>query len=92
MGMGSSVAGIIALGSVLSGESTFKENMASILTAVCMLSTMLIFPYITKIYQKHNEKKKDFFHFYLDFWLQFVLNFQLLFCCLILALNEISKI
>ena len=59
MGMSSSVSGIIALTNVLSGKSTLGENIASILTAFCMLVAMIIFPTVSKQYQKGREKKKE---------------------------------
>lgn len=59
MGMGSSVSGAIALMKVISGEASLKENLTQILTALCMLTAMLIFPTISKAYQKNRNKKKE---------------------------------
>ena len=59
MGMSSSIAGVTALIRVLNHESTLKESFSSILTAFCMLTAMLVFPTINKMYQKNRSKKKE---------------------------------
>lgn len=59
MGMSSSIMGVTALIKVVSGESTLKENITSILTAFLMIIAMLVFPMANKAYQKHREKNKE---------------------------------
>ncbi len=59
MGMSSCVTGAIAFVSVMSGEATFKDSIGQILTAVAMLGAMIVFPFITKMYNKSQKKKKE---------------------------------
>ncbi|MBE6155549.1 MAG: type VII secretion protein EssC [Firmicutes bacterium] len=59
MGMSASITGVTALIRVLNGEATFKDSFSSILTAVCMITAMLVFPMANKMYQKNRNKKKE---------------------------------
>jgi len=59
MGMGSSISGIIALVGVLRKETTFKENMTSIITALTFLIAMLVFPSLNRAYQNYRRKKLE---------------------------------
>lgn len=59
MGMGSSVTGVLAIIKVVSGEASLKDNITSILTAVCMILAMLVFPSVNKAYQKHKNTQKE---------------------------------
>ncbi len=59
MGMSASVSGATALIKVIMGEESFKDNFTSILTAFCMITAMLVFPTINKMYQKRKKEKKE---------------------------------
>ena len=59
MGMSSTVAGAVAFVNVASGTSTLKDSYPSILTAFCMVTAMVIFPAITKAYNKRSKAKKE---------------------------------
>ena len=59
MGMMSMVSGVTAVQKIMSGESTFKEQLSPILMCVCMLIAMIIFPLIQRAYNSHKKKKKE---------------------------------
>ena len=59
MGMSSCVTGTLALLRVLNGESTWSSSIGSIITAFCMMGAMIIFPAVTKAYNKRLKRKKE---------------------------------
>lgn len=59
MGMMSMVSGVTALQKVLSGESTLKEQLSSIIMTVSMLIAMIIFPLVQKFYDKKKKIAKE---------------------------------
>lgn len=59
MGVTSFMSGITAIMNVISGKATFKENATSIITSISMLVSMLVFPFLQKMWQKVNLLKKE---------------------------------
>ena len=59
MGMMSLVSGLTALQRVLEGKSTIKDEFTSLLTCVCMLCAMILFPLAQKFYTKIKKKQKE---------------------------------
>ncbi len=59
MGMGSCVTGVLALLKVMNGEATWRDSISSIITAFAMIAAMVVFPSITKAYNKNLKKKKE---------------------------------
>ena len=59
MGMSASVSGATALIKVMMGDASLKDNFTSILTAFCMITAMLVFPTMNKLYQKRKAAKKE---------------------------------
>ena len=59
MGMMSMVSGVTALQKILSGESTIKEQLSSLLMCGCMLVSMILFPLFQKFYTKRKKIQKE---------------------------------
>ncbi len=59
MGMSSCVTGVLAFLRVMNGETTWKDSIGSIMTAFAMMAAMIVFPSITKAYNKHSKQKKE---------------------------------
>ncbi len=56
MGMSSMMTGVVTFTNVMNGTTPLKEAWTSLLTAVAMLTCMLVLPSITKMYNKHKKK------------------------------------
>lgn len=59
MAMMSATSGVTALNSVLEGKSDFKDVAPTILSSVVMMSTMLLWPTLSKAYQRKQTKKNE---------------------------------
>ena len=59
MGMMSMVTGVTSLQKVISGESSLKNEFASLLMCLCMLVSMILFPLVQKFYTKRKKKEKE---------------------------------
>ena len=59
MGMMSLVTGMTSLQKVLSGESTVKQELGSLLVCGCMLLSMIVFPLVQKFYEKIKKAQKE---------------------------------
>lgn len=59
MAMTSATTGFTALNSVLEGTRDFKEVAPTVISSAVMLSTMLLWPMLTKSYQKRQAKKNE---------------------------------
>ena len=59
MGMMSLVTGMTSLQKILNGESTVKQEFASLLICGCMLLSMIVFPLIQKLYDKIKKAQKE---------------------------------
>ena len=59
MGMMSMVTGFNSLQKVMSGESTFKDEFASILITITMLVGMIVFPLLQRAYNKYKKIQKE---------------------------------
>lgn len=55
----STTTGVTALNSVLEGTKDFKEVAPTIISSAVMLSTMLLWPMLSKNYQKREAKKQE---------------------------------
>ena len=55
----SASTGVTALNSVLEGTKDFKEVAPTIISSLAMLSTMLLWPMLSKNYQKRQAKKNE---------------------------------
>ncbi len=55
MGMSSMMTGVMTLTNVLNGTTDLKTALPSILTAVAMLTCMLVLPTVSKMYNKHKK-------------------------------------
>ena len=55
-GMSSLMTGAATISNVVSGKTTLAESWPSVLTAISMLATMLLIPFITKKYNEHKKK------------------------------------
>ena len=62
MGITSVMSAMTAIMGIISGEKTFKESMTPIITAIVMLISSIVFPFLQKMYtkrmMKRNEKKR----------------------------------
>lgn len=59
MAMTSASTGVTALNSVLEGTRDFKEVAPTVISSLVMLSTMLLWPMLSKSYQKRQAKKNE---------------------------------
>ena len=59
MGITSIMSGFTAVQNVMSGQSSFKENATPIITSIAMLGSMLLFPFLQKMYTKKTQKKRE---------------------------------
>lgn len=59
MAMMTATSGVTALNSVLEGKSDFKDVAPTILSSVVMMSTMLLWPMLSKAYQRKQTKKNE---------------------------------
>ncbi len=59
MGMTSIMSGVLAVINVINGESSFKQNLVPIMTALGMMGGMIVFPFLQNIYRKHIQKKNE---------------------------------
>ena len=59
MGMMSLVTGVNSLNKVLNGDSTFKDEMGSLIMCICMLLSMIVFPLAQRFYNKIKKAKKE---------------------------------
>ena len=58
MGMTSSVSLISTLQRINAGETTMRESWSSIIIAVAMLATTILWPTLTKMFNKRQQRKK----------------------------------
>ena len=71
MGLVSLITSLNAISRVTSGEQTLNQSMASIISAGAMLLTSLLWPNLTRLYQKRSLKRKEKerkhkYHAYMD--------------------------
>ena len=71
MGLVSVITFLNAIGKVQSGNQSFDEALTSIISAGAMLMTSLLWPNLTRLYQKKNQKRKEKerkhkYHAYMD--------------------------
>ena len=59
MAVTSIMSSFTAVSNVLSGKSTFKENMTPIVTTIAMLGSMVVFPFLQRMYTKNSKIKKE---------------------------------
>jgi len=59
MGMTSLITGMGSLNKIMTGESTFKDEFASLLITGCMLMSMILFPLLQKFYVKIQKKRRE---------------------------------
>lgn len=59
MGMMSLVTGMTSLQKIMNGESTVKDEFASLLICGCMLLSMVLFPILQKFYNKYKKHQKE---------------------------------
>ncbi len=59
MAMMSMVSGLTSFQKVISGESTFKDEAASLLVCICMIVSMILFPIVQKFYVKMKRLQKE---------------------------------
>lgn len=55
MGVTSLVSGFSAISNVLSGKSSFKDNSSQIITTVAMTGSMIVFPFLQRMYTKRSK-------------------------------------
>lgn len=61
MGASSIVTLSTTFSKINSGESTFKENAPTLIVSCAMLASMLVWPFLTKMYNKKMKKKREHF-------------------------------
>ncbi len=59
MGMTSSITGITAILNVNNGTQSFSSAIPSIFVSLSMMATMILWPILTKKYEKSKKKKKE---------------------------------
>ena len=59
MAITSIMSGFTAISNVITGKSSFKENATPIITSVSMLLSMIVFPFLQKMWTKLNVAKKE---------------------------------
>lgn len=59
MGITSLMSGVTAIMNVMEGKSSFKDNATSIITALTMMTSMIIFPLLQKMWNKNNQSKQE---------------------------------
>lgn len=59
MGVTSLVSGFSAISNVLSGKSSFKDNSSQIITTIAMLGSMIVFPFLQRMYTKRTKILKE---------------------------------
>lgn len=59
MGLTSIMSGFNAISNVMSGQSTLKENMVQIIMTFSMLGSMIVFPFLQKLYTRKSKNKKQ---------------------------------
>ncbi len=59
MGVTSLISGLEAIMNVVEGKSSFKENMAPIITCIAMLGSMVLFPFLQLMYKKFADIRKE---------------------------------
>ena len=59
MGLMSMMTGVTAFQKLITGESEVTDQLPAILTAVCMLVAMMIFPLVQKSYNKRKKKANE---------------------------------
>lgn len=79
MGLVSVVTCVNTVSKILLKEITLRDSLSSLITCCVMLATMIIWPFITRIYQKYLKKKKlkesvEKYLAYLDLKRQFLVN------------------
>ena len=59
MGVTSLMSGLTAIMNVIEGKSSFKDNATSIITALTMMASMILFPLLQKMWNKNNQNKLE---------------------------------